>query len=537
MHKLVQHCILEKWSGDDWAKELEDKFFVVTMALCDVSRLGYLSKDETQDIKGLLSSVVDKYLNSCLGDVEELWENSNCTSVSHVCRPILFLRSMFARACELPFEEFNKVASQNSGTSFVDAVAIAKNTFQAFCTGFFLLRSGISKLLKKEKLWSLIFEKLLLHGRRTLRVNLMEADFLWKLCLRDDFFKQFLVVQDQLVCSFDLLSQSSYSCSERCYPNNMQRTNRSEEQTLRIIQEALCNIMCQIATQNIKELQPATFSTLDMLENTLEHAPAKHHLAAGNILMHNRMESAAEISNGPPNQLPVPTSKFSAGLESVEQRDKHLEYFLLSTSSQWSLKTAQGLEQCASQILSAWQWDSSAPVPSYADVALAMWSAFSSGKDHLAVKILTQQIKLIKNAGIDQWAEIGRALSALSILLYFKGSLEQVIETVCTLLLFLSWLLTSFDISKRIPESNTQPSLLQTSEMLEAVESELISFLVTCVCKDSLIDDQMTSLTSMCRSCGHTCTATRLYNVSKRVSEERSTAGKLFLRANVPKRC
>ena len=393
MHKLVQHCILEKWSGDDWAKKLDDKFFIVTIALCDASRLGYLSKHEAQDLRGLLLSVVYKYLNSCLGDVDELCKVSNCTSVSHVCRPSLFLRGMFARAFELPFEEFSGIACHNSGTNFVDAVVIVKNIFQAFCTGFFLLRTWISTLLQNEMLWRLFFEKLLLHGRHRFRVNMMEADFLWKLFLRDVFFEQFLVVQGQLVRSFHLLCQSSPCCSERYFSNNILRINGAEEQTSILAQEALCDVIGQVATLHKLECSnPAKICTA-VLGRTLEQPPIMHQPVAGKKTFSNQMVSAEQTSSEPSDQMSCPSIRLTAGIESVEQRDKHLEFFLLSTSSKWSLKTAQELEQCASQILSAWQWDSSAPAPSYADVALAMWSACSTGKYNLAVKILLRCVK------------------------------------------------------------------------------------------------------------------------------------------------
>ena len=536
MHKLVQHCILEKWSGDGWAKKLEGDFFIVTSALSGATSHRCFSKQETRDMRALLISVVYKYLDGCLGDVEEFYKTSHCTSVSHVCLPALFLRGMFARACEIPSQEFN-IIEQNSKTNFINMFVIAKKSLQAICTGFFLFRGWISTLLGKEYIWSLFFEKLLLHSRLEGKVERAEADFFWKLGLRDFFFEQFLVVQGQLVRSFDVLSQSSYSHSESHLSNNMPQLDGVEEDTSRNTREALCDIICQVATFYKRECsEPEKLCTV-VLERTSEQILNMHQPAGGNTTPSNRIESAAETSNTPLTEMSRPYLPPIVGIESVGQRDKQLESFLLSTSSKWSLKTAQELEQCASQILSAWQWDSSAPIPSYADVALAMWSACSTGKYHLAVKILTHQIKLIKNGGIDQWAEIGKALSALSILLYFKGSLEQIVETICTLLLFLSWFLTSFDINKHIPESDTQQSLLQTSEMFEAVESELISYLVACVCKDSLIDDQMASLISMCRSCGHPCAAARLHKLSKRLSEERSTAGKLFLRVNAPKRC
>ena len=531
MHKLLQHCILEKWSESDWAKELEEKFFIVAMALTSSTFHRCVSKQELGDIKGLLLSVVYKHVDNCLGEAEDFCKTSNCTSASHVCLPALFLRGMFARACELPPKDLIRVEI-NSKTYLVNAFVITKKALQVLCTGFFLLRSCISTLLGKEYMWSLLFEKLLLHSRLEGRVKRTEAEFFWKLGLRDFFFEQFLVVQGQLVRSFHLLCQSSSCCSERYFCNNILRINGAEEQTSILAQEALCDVIGHIATfRNMECSEPAKLCTA-VLERTLEHAPPM--LQPESTPMNNHSTREAETSNGPLDQMACPSIRRIAGIESVAHRDKQLEAFLLSTSSKWSLKTAQELEQCASQILSAWKWDSSSPVPSYADVALAMWSAYSTGKYHLAVKILTHQIKLIKNGGIDQWAEIGRALSALSILLYFKGSLEQIIETVCTLLLFLSWFLTSLDINQCIPKSHAQRSLLQTSEMFKGVESELISYLVACVCKDSLIDHQMTSLISMCRSCGHTCTATRLHNVSKRISEQRSMPGTIFFRDNAP---
>ena len=255
-------------------------------------------------------------------------------------------------------------------------------------------------MLGKEYIWSLFLEKLLIHSRLEGRVKRTEAEFFWKLGLRDFFFEQFLVVQGQLVRSFDVLSQFSYSHSESHLFNNMPRLDEAEEHTSRNTREALCDIICQVATFYDRECsEPAKLCTV-VLERTSEEALNMHQPAGGNTTPSNGIESAAETSNTPLTEMSRPYLRLIAGVESVEQRDKHLGSFLLSTSSKWSLKTAQEVEQCASQILSAWRWDSSAPVPSYADVALAMWSACSTGKYHLAVKVLAHQIKLIKNGGM-----------------------------------------------------------------------------------------------------------------------------------------
>ena len=208
---------------------------------------------------------------------------------------------------------------------------------------------------------------------------------------------------------------------------------------------------------------------------------------------------------------------------------RELRSFLLTTDKKWSMDDARHWEMSSADVLSKWKCrDAWEHTLSYSEVAMAMWSALSSAHYELAVEILAKQTALTRSGGILQFLKVAQALSALTILLYFKGTPALILETACTLLCFISWLLAESGFRHGAAESAYQAR--DAEKLMADVQRDLVSFFVSNVCLDSDIDEQLAAVISVCKRNRQWLTAEHLSRQAKTISEKRMNSEQLLLR-------
>ena len=528
MHTLVQGCILDKWKSKVWARHLEEAFFVVVWGLL-VPNTPLWDEGDKRDVKVIFLSTIYKHLDGCL------CHNSFCDSAGcvdlvsvHVCQPALFLRAFFEWLLRLPWDVFDL----HFGCPNFESTAVAlQNGIHAVSKGFFLLRDCIPALSGNEQLWSILLDKVLCFLGRVRNTSWMDVLFFWKIVFGKAFIEHVTVVDDQLTRSFHRLSSTLVmkDATGVGHPSNSNITEADVSTEELKHAGKFCSLPEPRFARSCKdEKGPCVFSPDEDVSSKIE--PERRRTKSG--VPRDLAQCSDLKSNSSSCRANLTVNATNAACSKDDHKSnqpRELRSFLLSTDKKWSMEDARHWEMSAADVISEWKCrDALEHTLSYSDVALAMWSALSSAHYELAVKILAKQTALVKPGGILQLLTVAQALSALTILLYFKGTPALILETACTLLCFISWLLAESGFRHGAVESADRPR--DTEKLMVDVQRDLVSFLVSNVCLDSDIDEQLTAVISVCKRNRQWLTAEHLSRQAKTIAEKRMKSEQLLLR-------
>ena len=530
MHTLVQGCILDKWKGEHWALQLEDTFYVNVGGVL-ASNIPLWGEGDVSDVKAIFLSTIYKHLDGCLCH-NSFCESAGCVDLVsvHVCQPASFLKAFFEWLLRLPWDVLDL---EFGGPNFESTAVVVQNCLHAVTKGFFLLRDCFPALSGNEQFWSLLFGKVLRHFRRWRNTNWVDILFLWRILFDSAFIEHQTVVDDQLTRSFHRLSSTAIKkdATGMGYPSNSHITEADVSTEELKHARKICSLPEPRFPRSCKDEKkgPCVFSPDEDESSKIE--PERRRTNSGVPRDFAQCSDLKSNSSSCRANLTVNATNAACSKDDHKSNQpRELRSFLLTTDKKWSMDDARHWEMSAADVLSKWKcrdaaWEN---ILSYSEVALAVWSALSSAHYELAVEILAKQTALVKPGGILQLLKVAQALSVLTILLYFKGTPALILETACTLLCFISWLLAESGFRHGAAESVNQPR--DAEKLMADVQRDLVSFLVSNVCLDSDIDEQLTAVISVCKRNRQWLTAKHLSRQAKTIADKRMKSEQLLLR-------